>query len=113
MNPNVKACVAYIAGIAISGKSSSSVYDYSQGKHIGISGSVSATQANVYDYDRGCHVQGHIGNLYDYGVGAHIQLKINGTQFSGYDYDSGTHFSGNVSGSNISMYANGHSSYSI
>ena len=113
MNPNVKACIAYIAGCSVSGKSSSSIYDYDQGKHISISGSVSATNANIYDYNRGCHVQGQLGNLYDYGAGSHVQLKINGNQFSGYDYDSGTHFSGNVNGNSISMYANGHSSYSI
>ncbi|WP_417764906.1 hypothetical protein [Shewanella chilikensis] len=113
MNPNVKACIAYIAGSAISGKSPSSVYDYAQGKHISISGSVSATQANIYDYDRGCHIQGQLSNLYDYGVGSHIQLKISGNNFSGYDYDSGSHFSGQVSGGSISMHADGHSSYSI
>lgn len=113
MKPNVKACVAYIVGRAISGNSSSSVYDYDQGKHINISGSVSSEQINIYDHDRGCHVQGQLTNLYDHGVGAHIQIDVNGNQFSGYDYESGTHFSGNVNGNNISMHANGHSSYSI
>src|SRR5690554_213362 len=113
MNPNTKACVAYIAGCAVSGGSSSSVYDYSQGKHISISGTVSADNAQIYDHDRGCHVQGSLGNLYDYGVDAHIKLSISGNQFTSYDYASGTHFSGTVNGSNISMHAGGHGNYSI
>ena len=113
MQPNTKACVAYIAGCSTSGKNSSSIYDYDQGKYINISGSVSSMQANIYDHDRGCYVQGQLGNLYDYGVGSHIQLKINGNQFSGYDYNSGTHFQGSVNGNNITFYANGYSNYSI
>lgn len=113
MVANVKACIAYIAGRAITGKTTSSIYDYTQGKHINISGSVSESNANVYDYDRGCHIQGSLGNLYDYGIGGHIQLKINGSQFNGYDFSSGTHFSGHVTGNSISLYADGHSSYSI
>lgn len=34
MQPNTKACVAYIAGCSTSGKNSSSIYDYDQGKYI-------------------------------------------------------------------------------
>ncbi len=113
MEPNVKACIAFIAGRAISGKTSSSIYDYSQNKNINISGNVSQTNASVYDYDRKCHVQGSLSNLYDHGVNGHVQLKIDGDRFSGFDYSSGTHFSGSVSGNSVSLHANGHSSYSI
>ena len=113
MNKDSKACIAYIAARAISGKLTTSVYDEERAAHINISGTVSATHAQVFDHIRGCHIQGHLMNLYDYGVGAHIKLNINGNTFSGYDYHSGVHFSGRVNGDNICISANGFSNYSI
>jgi len=99
-----EACIANIAA-RLSGPSvNSAVYDHTQGKHIHVSGSVSATSVNVYDHDRGAHVTGSPANLYDYGRGAHISLNLNGTRFSGYDHGSGNHYSGNINGHSVTIY---------
>lgn len=116
MHPNTRACVAFVAAKLISGGGSSSVYDYSQSRHISIGGSVDQDQVAVYDYDRGCHFSGTPPGLYDYGRGVHVSLNINGNQFSGYDYGDGHHFSGTVNGNSISIYDYGesaHFSYSV
>ena len=115
MKPNVRACVAYVAGRLISKKSASSVYDYSQSKHVSVDGTVQTSNVDVDDYDRGCHFGGS-GNgksfdLYDYGDSHHVELTVNGRNFEGYDYGSSCHFSGDVSGSDISLYDYGDSSY--
>ena len=116
MHPNTRACVAYTAAKLISGQGSSSVYDYSQSRHIRIGGSVNRSHVSIYDYDRGCHFSGSINSLYDYGRSAHVSLNINGNQFNGYDYGDGHHFSGSVNGNSITIYDHGeskHFSYSV
>lgn len=115
MNSNTRACIAYITG-SLHGRNASSVYDYSQSRHISVSGTVSESSINVYDYDRGCHISGSPSSLYDYGNSAYIQLNMNGIQFSGYDYDSGNHYSGTVNGGSVSIYdyeTSQHYSYSV
>ena len=93
MNPNTRACIAYVAAKLISGHGSSSIYDYSRSKHMSISGTVSESSVNIYVYERGCHFSGSPSNLYDYGRGSHVSLSISGNQFKGYDYGDGCHFS--------------------
>ena len=115
MNPNTRACVAFVAGRLISGQAASSVYDYSQSKYVSIDGNVKSNNVDVYDYDRGCHFGGS-GNgktfdLYDYGGSHHVELKINGSNFEGYDYGASCHFSGDVRGGDISLYDYGESTY--
>lgn len=58
MNDSTRACVAFIIG-ASTKSNINSVYDYSQSKHISISGTVNEKVVNVYDHDRGCHVTGN------------------------------------------------------
>ena len=115
MKPNTRACIAYITA-SLHGANGSSVYDYSQSKHINISGDVGDQNVNVYDHDRGCHVSGSPDNLYDYGNSAHIQLNVDGSQFSGYDYHTSSHYSGDVNGSSVSIYdheTSTHYNYSV
>lgn len=59
MDANSRACVAYIARAINTGSTSRSIYDYSQGKHISISGSVTSSSIKIFDHDRGCHLSGH------------------------------------------------------
>jgi hypothetical protein len=110
-----KACIAYVAGRLVSGKLTSSVYDFSQSKHVLISGTVNGQNIAIYDHDRACHFGGS-GNgtalsLYDYGRSSHISLQIQGNQFSGYDHGAGTHYSGTVSGNSVRIYDHGLAGY--
>lgn len=111
MDPNTRACIAYVAAKLVSGKGASSVYDYSRSRYISISGSVDASRVAVYDYDRGCHFSGSTTGLYDYGRSAHVSITWNGSRFTGYDYGDRHHFSGSVNGSSVSLYDYGESNY--
>jgi hypothetical protein len=111
VHPNTRACVAFVAARLISGLGSSSVYDYSQSRHISIDGSVDQNQVSVYDYDRRCHFGGSPSSLYDYGRRAHVSLDISGRSFSGYDHGDRHHFSGTVTGNSISFYDFGEARY--
>ena len=117
MHPNTRALVAAAASRNVSGRGSvGAAYDYSQSRHIQVSGSVNGNNVSLYDHDRGCHFSGSGGGLYDYGRSASVSLQVNGASFSGYDYGDGHHFSGTVSGSLISLYDYGksaHFNYSI
>src|SRR5262249_9745441 len=106
MNAGTKACVAYITGRTISGRSSSHVYDYSRSTFVNISGNVGRS-VSIYDYERGCHIAGSGGrhmSLYDYGVSGHVTLNISGNGFTGFDYDTSSHFQGNVNGNAVTLY---------
>ena len=111
MNANSRACVAYIATAIISKSTPQSVFDYTQGKHISISGSVNTSSVSIYDHDRGCHLSGNSKSLYDYGTGSHISLSVNGNQFRGFDYSQGHHYKGTISGKSVSIYDYGESKY--
>lgn len=106
-----RACLAYVAGRAIAGRKTSSIYDYSQGRHITIDGEVSASRVNVYDYERRCYFSGTLKSLFDYGHRAYVSLQIRGKEFSGFDYGSQHHFSGSVSGNSVTLYDYGESGY--
>ncbi len=105
MKPHVRRGVAFVVRKAISGATSSSIYDYSESSHFHFSGTVSASSVSVYDHAEGCHVSGNLPNLFHHGDGRHIQLVIgNGQHFTGFDYGTGSHFSGRVSGRSVSLY---------
>lgn len=111
MRSYTRRSVAYIGGRIISGRSSSSIYDYSVGRYTNMSGRVADGRVAVYDYDQKNHISGSYSSLYHYGNNAFISLNISGNNFSGYDYDSGSHFSGHVTGNSISLYDYGAGSY--
>ncbi|REE92654.1 hypothetical protein [Cupriavidus plantarum] len=104
MNKATRACIAYIAGRAISGGDTSHVYDYSQSRYAAFTGDIASGGVSVFDYERRCYCSGSLTQLYDYGNRAHIDLRIDGNRFSGYDYDSRKHFEGTVTGANVSIY---------
>lgn len=115
LKPHSRAVMAFIAGRLISGRNSSSVYDYGASAYRNIGGEVSPERVRVYDYVRSCHIGGDFDGskfqLYDYGDSAHINLEIDGDQFKGYDFGTSSHFSGKVNGNSVSLYDYGSSSY--
>jgi len=112
MHPNTRALVAAVASRLVGGGGSvGAVYDYSQSRHMQVSGSVGAGSVSLYDHDRGCHFSGSGSSLYDYGRGCHVSLQVHGNSFSGYDYGDGHHFSGTVNGNSVSIYDYGESSH--
>jgi|LakMenEpi03Aug12_release.lakeMendotaPanAssembly.Ray.scaffolds.fasta_scaffold1156437_1 hypothetical protein len=108
MKPHTRRAIAFIAGSIITGKNSSSVYDYSESKHFMFSGEATLEHVNIYDYGEKCHVSGSGSSssfsLFHYGNSKHIQLSIQGTSFNGFDYETNKHFNGTVSGGSISLY---------
>ncbi len=58
MQPNTRACVAYIAGCLVAGRTAPSVFDRSQAKAILISGTVTRRKVEIYDHDRRCYFTG-------------------------------------------------------
>lgn len=112
MHPNTRALVAAAAAeLVAGGESAGAIYDYSQSRHIQISGSARAGNVSLYDYDRGCHFSGSGGSLFDYGRGCHVSLQVRGNSLSGYDYGDSHHFSGTVNGNSVSIYDYGESSH--
>ncbi|TLN26978.1 hypothetical protein FDZ71_00330 [bacterium] len=111
MDSASRACVACAAARVSTGRVISHIYDYSQGRHVSIGGTVSGKTVSLYDYERSCHFSGTLPSLYDYGRSCHVQLNVNGSSFTGYDYGSGSHFSGSVSGNSVSLYDYGKGQY--
>src|SRR5260370_24568435 len=92
IDAGTKASIAYVAGRLLSGKETTSIYDYSQSKHILFSGTVNQQAVNVYDHARGCHFggtwDGTTFNLYDYAGKHHVSLTLKHDEFRGYAFSS-------------------------
>jgi len=92
--------VAYVAGRLVSGKESSSVYDFAEKDYTSLGGSISPSSVNVFDYTHNCNFSGggdgHALVLFHFGVSNYVSLKVQGDRFSSYDYDSASRFSGAV-----------------
>jgi hypothetical protein len=115
MEKFVRAAVAYVAGRLISGKESSSIYDFSEKDYTSLGGPVSPASVNVFDYTHACYISGG-GNgqtlkLFHCGVNNYISLTLRGDSFAGYDYGSGSHFSGMVRRFRIRLYDSGSNAY--
>ena len=104
MEPNPRACVAYIVARLVSPSGGSAIYDYSRSKYIQFSGTIAASGINIYDYSRGCFLAGSLSSLYDHGRKAYISIMLNGNHFTGYDYADKKHFSGHVDGKSVTLY---------
>lgn len=104
MNPNIRACIAYIAARLISGSGGARVYDHSQSKYIDINGAVSGSRINIYDNERKSHLRGTVGSFYDSDTGAHLSINVDGNRFSGRDHDNNCRYSGTVNGKSIAFY---------
>jgi hypothetical protein len=108
MQEAVRRSIGYIVGRYISNKRSSSVYDYTVGRHFSFSGDINLNRINIFDYTINNYISGdgtnNKFNLYHYGTNNHITIEFSGDQFKGYDYDSGQHFSGRVRNTSVSIY---------
>ena len=108
MRPNTRACIAYVAVRLVTGRNALSVYDYSQSKHILVSGTVEESRIQIYDHDRGCEFSGNRNgdkfSLHHYGDSHFVDLFLDATKFKGYDYGTSSPFYGEVTGKSIRVY---------
>jgi hypothetical protein len=111
MEPNVRACVAYIAGRLILRVGSACIYDHAQYMHVELIGTVTRRRVNVYDCRRGCVISGKSKEkqflLYHSGHNHYLSLKLAKDSFKGYDHGKSCHFWGNVKGNVINLYDHG------
>jgi hypothetical protein len=111
LNRHTRTCIAYVAGIIISGIKTTSIYDYERSRHLNFSGTISEPIVQIYDYERSCNFGGRLPSLFDYGRNVDILLQIDKTSFGGYDYGADEHFNGHVSNGAISFYDFNESKY--
>ena len=107
VQPEVRACVAYIAGRLISKAEHATIYDYSRVQFVSINGAVGEQAVDVYDFSRGCSIRGNFTgskySLYHYGKGHFVDLAVQGNAFRGYDFGSGFYFHGNMAGPRVNL----------
>jgi len=107
--------IAFIVGVLISRKNSTSIYDYSIGVYFNFTINLNLGNIDAYDYTNHCHISGSGVNgnysLFHYGNSSHITLNVVDNKFNGYDYSTNKHFSGSVNGNSISFYDYGTSKY--
>lgn len=107
MQPDIRTCIAYIAGRIISGKGQFVLYDYARALHIDMS-SLPHSQClkqcgngrkiSLSHSDRGGRYR------YACGSGHFFHIAIHGTTFIGYVSKGSAHFIGNVRGEAIYLY---------
>lgn len=115
--PQVRAIIAATAIAHATGKSVTSIYDYSEGGYKNIEVNVVGTQVTGYDYATSSHFDGTMPILYHYGVGGHVDFKRKDDgKYDGYDYSRSNHFEVNVRGNKAEFYdygGSGWTTYSV
>lgn len=104
MHEDTRACIAYIAGVLISGKHSNIVYDHSRSTFKNISGSVEHNYVNIYDHDRDTFITGDPKHLYDYFGNSTISLSVKGKEIHGYDHGDKHEFRASVETNSVNIY---------
>jgi len=104
MDAGTRACVAYVAGCAISGVTSHQVLDKTQNVTNRMKGSVKGKVVEVFDYERSCKIMGTLPSLIDLGTNTRISLEISGKSFSGEDKTGGVYFTGTVEGKGVKVH---------
>ena len=120
MKTELRAVMAYIAGVLISGDRAAFVFDYGVGGHRNFTGDLNDAHVSIYDHKQGCFVTGsgdgvHF-SLYHYGHSHCIDLEIHDDRFTGFDYGSSSQFLGTVTKRTIVLFdqsENRHFNYSI
>jgi hypothetical protein len=107
MPPRAHACIAYIVGRLIAGKTVTSLYDYSQSCEIDGSGLPDKQCLKEFSYVNWSYLTGAPAiSKYQYActAGHSIDLAIKGNSFIGYIKESRSHFIGTVRGDSIYLY---------
>ncbi len=115
MKPEVRVCIAYIAGCLILKCNPLSIYDRPRSQRVKFGGIVEETRIDIFDKSRSSLVHGEgngsIYNFFDYDEGEHFNLIINGNNFTGYNYKRTNYFSGDVWEDEIRLYDYGAQDY--
>lgn len=108
MKAHLRAAIAFIAGILISGKEASSIHDPLQNRRFRFSGQIEENIVKIYDEDQNSAISGSGSNgnyvLYHFGERKFISLNIEKNSFNGLDHGSYTYFNGTVRGNKIKFH---------
>lgn len=113
------ACIAYIVGRLIAGKSVTSIYDYSRAVEISREGLPDQGCLKEFNYENWSFLAGSPGVCkyqYSCNAGHSIDIAIKGNTFIGYIRGSSSHFIGTVKGDSVYLYdqkESAHFSYRI
>ncbi len=107
MKQNTHACIAYIVGRLIAGKSVTSIYDYSQSVEIDEAGLPDNKCLTEFTHINWSYLTNSPGiSRYQYlcKAGNSIDISVKGNTFIGYIRESASHFVGIVRGDSIYLY---------
>ncbi len=108
MKPNIRACIAYVAGSLISNRSFAAVRDESEDKNYEMGGKIFLGNIDVLDRESDKMIVGMVSgkdaSFYHSGENITITLKLNGTLFTGHDGGTDRDFSGSVVGKKVKIY---------
>lgn len=111
MKRSLQACIAYIAGAAISGNRNFSLHDCGKERRVLISGTVTDDRVDITHHKKGYHLTGPLSKIRDSDKGIKLDMTLDGDRFKG--KLNGTKFKGRVKGTQISLTADGYCSFSM
>ena len=105
-----RTCVAYIAGLLISGEKRFALRDHDRKKVVFLDGLVDNNEVKIYSHERNGYVSG-LGDsgrymLYQHGGQGTLTLNVDVVErhFKGCDHRSGFHFFGNMADDGVSLF---------
>lgn len=107
MKSHTHACIAYIVGRLIAGKSITSIYDYDRSREIDVESLPDAERLKGFNFVNWSYMPGNTGInrvRYHCSNGHSLALSIKGNTFIGYVRESSTHFIGNVRGDSVYIF---------
>ncbi len=108
MTPNMRACIAFVAGSIVMNKPFSAVYDQADGGGRRMDGRFAAGNIDVVDQSDGSTLMGMMSgqtaSFYHSTANCSISLQFNGTQFTGHDGGTGRNFNGSVQNDGVRLY---------
>jgi hypothetical protein len=108
MTPNMRACIAFIAGSIVQKRQFSAVYDQAEGMVRRLTGTFSSGNIDVIDHSDGSTLMGMMSgqtaSFFHSVANCSISLQFNGAQFTGHDGATGRNFNGSVQGGGVRLY---------